>query len=99
MVIEASELQKVGSFLVLIRISDKTKEICMILRPRLGNNSRLSGILGFSQQIFCESAEIATSEITQFSVKILIFNNLTENLNSLTENFLSLTKMNNQNFL
>ena len=38
------------------------------LRP--GNISRFSGILGFSQQIFCESAVIATSEITRFSVKI-----------------------------
>ena len=38
----------------------------VICRP--GNNSRLSRILGLSHEIFCESAVIATSEITQFSL-------------------------------
>ena len=42
---------------------------------------------------------VASSEITQFSVKISIFNYLTENLNSLTENSLSLPKIDNHNFL
>ena len=76
-------------------VSSKQK----IIKTRPGNNSRLSGILGFSQQIFCESAVIATSEIRRFSVKISIFNNLTENLNSLTENSLSLPETDNHNFL
>ena len=61
-----------------------------MLAFRPGNNSWLSGILGLSYEIFCESAVIATSEITRFSVKISIFNNLTENFNTFTEHFLSL---------
>ena len=76
-----------------------SKSVRIIDTGRPGNNSRLSGIPGLSYQIFCESAVIATSEITQFSVKISIVDNLTENLNSLKENILSLPKMDNHNCL